>query len=142
MTRVAALRPPPLRIASVRRRSLQRRAASAKPALVTARRLLPLLTLLALIVAPFGRVAAAEAMMTSHQPAAMSGHCQDMPAPEPADRTGKSSIDCLVACAAISTAETFVLGAKAVAASPQDGLLLPVFAGLHPEAEPPPPRFS
>lgn len=110
---------------------------------MTLRRLFPLLVLLALIVAPFGRVAAAEAMATGHQPAAaMAGHCQDMPAPEPGARSGKSSIDCLVACAAIATAEAFVLAGQSFAPSPQDGFVLPGFAGLHPEAEPPPPRLS
>ena len=107
------------------------------------RRLFPLLTLFALIVAPFGRVAAAEAMMAGHQPAAaMAGHCQDMPAPDPDERSGKSSIDCLVACAAIATAEAFALAAGSSAALPQGSRVLPRFAGLHPEAEPPPPRLS
>ena len=107
------------------------------------RRLFPLLILLALIVAPFGRAAAAEAMAMPHQTAAaMAGHCQDMPAPEQGDRTGNSSIDCLVACAAIATAEAFVLAAGSPAASPQGSRVLPRFAGLHPEAEPPPPRLS
>jgi len=110
---------------------------------VTLRRLFPLLILLALIVAPFGRVAAVEAMAMPHQPAAaMAGHCQDMPAPDPDERSGKSSIDCLVACAAIATAEAFVLTAGSHAALPQDEFVLPGFAGLHPEAEPPPPRLS
>ena len=107
------------------------------------RRLFPLLILLALVVAPIGRVAAAEAMATAHQPAAaMAGHCQDMPAPDPDERSGKASIDCRVACAAIATAEAYVFAGGSFAASPQDGVVLPGFAGLHPEAEPPPPRLS
>ena len=109
------------------------------------RRLLPLLTLLALLVAPFGRIAAAEAMMMPQQPmAAMSGHCDDMPAPaqHQGDRTHKASIDCLAACAAMATAEDVSLARSfAVMALPAH-FALPVFSGLHPEAEPPPPRLA
>ena len=126
-------------------RSLQWRAASAKPDRVKLCRLLPLLTLLALLVAPFGRIAAAEAMMMPQPPmAAMSGHCDDMPAPaQPrGDRTHKASIDCLVACAAMATAEAVCVVETAAATSPPASFALPEFFGLHPEAEPPPPRFS
>ena len=125
--------------------SLQRRAASAKPDRVKLRRLLPLLTLLALLVAPFGRIAAAEAMMVPQQPmAAMSGHCDDMPAPAQhrGDRTHKASIDCLVACAAMATAENVPLVQNFAVVSMPAGYVLPEFSGLHPEADPPPPRLS
>ena len=118
---------------------------SAKPDGVKLRLLLPLLTLLALLVAPFGRIAAAEAMTSSHEPAmAMAGHCEEMPAPgqDRSDRTHEASIDCLVACAAVATAESAPLAAVPAAASPRVGVTLPEFAGLHPEADPPPPRLS
>ena len=107
------------------------------------RRLLPLLTLLALLVAPFGRIAAAEAMTMPQQPmAAMSGHCDDRPAPHHGDRTGKASIDCLVACAAMATAEDAPLVRNIAAVSLPASFVLPLFSGLHPEADPPPPRLS
>ncbi len=127
-------RAPPLR--------LRPRPSSAKPRGVKLRRLLPLLTLLAMIVAPFGRVAAAEAMSTAHQPAAMAGHCQDMPAPDEDRGSGQSEIDCLVACAAIAAPEAVALAGRVPTAAPRAGSLPRVFAGLHPEADPPPPRFS
>ena len=126
-------------------RSLQRRATSAKPDRVKLRRLLPLLTLLALLVAPFGRISAAEAMMMPQQPmAAISGHCDDMPAPaQPhGDRTHKASIDCLVACAAMATADDVPLVRNFALVSLPALFVLPLFSGLHPESDPPPPRLS
>ena len=111
---------------------------------VKLRRLLPMLTLLALLVAPFGRVAAADAMNPHRQTAAsMAGHCDDMPAPRShrGDRPHKATIDCLIGCAAMATAEPAPLvGARASVALPAT-FALPAFSGLHPEAEPPPPRL-
>ena len=101
--------------------------------------------LLALLVAPFGRMAAAEAMAAPHHssPTAMAGHCSDMPAPEQApDDRGAMTIDCLVACATIAAAEAPALAAlEPLAVSPASRALT-AFIGIHPEAEPPPPRHS
>lgn len=108
------------------------------------RRLLPLIALLALVVAPFGRIAAAEAMAPAHHagPAA-SGHCDDMPAPggDEADKAGKA-LHCMTACASLAAVTDaavpmVVPAAMAIEAVPSAGA-----AGLNPEAEPPPPRLS
>ena len=106
------------------------------------RRLLPLLALLALLAAPFGRIAAAEAMTAGHHPPmAMTGHCEDMPSPQQ-DKTDKTAIDCMIACAAMATEDACGTTVRApLVAGPIAGAL-PVFFGLHPEADPPPPRFS
>ena len=109
------------------------------------RRLTLSILMLALLVAPFGRMAAAEAAtMPHHQaPTAMAGHCSEMPAPEqaPAER-GTMTIDCLVACATIAAPETPALAAvEALAVSPASRVLN-AFIGIHPEADPPPPRRS
>ena len=105
------------------------------------RRLLPLLALLALLVAPFGRMAAAEAMaMPHHAPAAMAGHCDDMPAPD-GDEPGKA-VDCMIACAVMTPSEAPALKAAPPARSMPASFAVPGFSGLHPEADPPPPRFS
>lgn len=109
---------------------------------VTLRRLLPLLTLLALVFAPFGRIAAAEAMaMPHHQPIAMAGHCENMPAPDDGDRD-KVAIDCMIACAVMAAADGPMVEAMAAPASRPARIEHPAFAGLHPEADPPPPRIS
>ena len=107
------------------------------------RRLLPLLTLLALLVAPFGRMAAAETMPVSHHAAAtaaMADHCADLPAPEQ-DRPDQS-IDCMMACAAMAAADAPAFETEAFAPAEPERLPLPSFTGLNPEADPPPPRYS
>ena len=106
------------------------------------RRLLPLLALVALLVAPFGRMAAAEAMaMPRHAAVAMAGHCDDMPAPGQHE-SGKAAIDCLTACAVMTPADAPALAAEApLRAVPAESTPLPI-SGLRPESDPPPPRFS
>jgi hypothetical protein len=109
---------------------------------VSFHRLLPLLALVALLLAPFGRAAAAEAMaMPDTIAAAMAGHCND--GPEPADhRSDGAAVDCLIACGVMTPA-----AGPALVAEPPLRLVpatspLPAISGLHPEADPPPPRFS
>ncbi|MGQ0590244.1 MAG: hypothetical protein ACT4N8_12060 [Sphingosinicella sp.] len=106
---------------------------------------LSLVMLLALLVAPFGRMAAAEAMAAPHHssPPPRAALPRDMPAPDraPEDR-GAMTIDCLVACATIAAAEAPALAAlEPLAVSPASRALT-AFIGIHPEAEPPPPRHS
>jgi hypothetical protein len=103
--------------------------------------LLRFLVLLALLFSPFGRMAAAEAMMPHHQQMSMAGgHCDPMPAPDRGDE--ERSIDCMIACAAVTGAESPQLRAPRPAASRPVGLVLAGLSGLHPEADPPPPRLS
>jgi hypothetical protein len=109
---------------------------------VSVRRILPLLTLFALLIAPFGRMAAAEASAMPHHGAAMTaGHCEGMPQPDPG-KTHKMSVDCALACAAIAPPETSALAAPPLAATAPVRLARSIHAGLHPESDPPPPRFS
>ena len=104
------------------------------------RRLLPFLILFALLAAPFGRMAAAEAMaMSHHAPAA--GHCSEMPAPD-ADKSDKAAIDCLMACAAMAPAEEARFDASVPAMDEPIASAASCFSGRHPEADPPPPRIS
>ena len=109
------------------------------------RAFLSLAMLLALLIAPFGRMAAAEAATMPHgqAPTAMAGHCSDMPAPDPDEPGhGTMTIDCLVACATIATPDAPALAAILFSpATPEPGRLA-LFIGLHPEADPPPPRLS
>jgi hypothetical protein len=109
---------------------------------VTLRSLTPLLVFLALLAAPFGRMGVAEAAMPHHAaPMAMSGHCADMPAPEPG-KPARAMIDCMMACAAV-TAESLAEIAHAaldpVVIAPRPLLSL---HGIQPEAADPPPRHS
>lgn len=104
-------------------------------------RFLAFLALLALVIAPFGRMAAAEAMAPAHQAGmAMSGHCDDMPAPEGdgADRM----LDCMNACAALAAVADAEMPDRPAAAAILESRPPADAAGLNPEAEPPPPRLS
>jgi hypothetical protein len=100
---------------------------------------MPLLILLALLVAPYGRMQAQAA--APHAPAmAMAGHCDPAPptAPAPAHH---GSIDCMIACAGVPAVEAGL-------AAPLSPLLAeltvaPVAAlqGILPQFDPPPPRL-
>lgn len=108
-------------------------------------RLPALFILLALLVAPFGRLGLAEAAALPVHGApmamAMAGHCEDMPAPQPG-HPGKAAVDCMIACAAMTPAN----GLEILLVVEPKALLAPLppvsFAGIHPEAEPPPPRIA
>ena len=106
--------------------------------MVNLRRLLPLLVLLALVIAPFGRVAVAEAKTIPHpMPSAMASHCPGQPMPD-GDKGGRVAIDCMIACAAMaSAAAPFLAPPPAAEAAP---VAIPSFlpAGIRPEADPPP----
>jgi hypothetical protein len=105
-------------------------------------RLLPLLAMLALLFAPFGRMAAAETMAASgpHHRAA-GGHCQDMPPPEN-PTSSRASIDCAVACAVVAPPSAPAVAAAPRPVQPQAVVRLAIFKGVNPEADPPPPRRS
>lgn len=109
---------------------------------MTPRSLTPLLVLLALLAAPFGRMGMAEAAMPHHAaPMAMSGHCADMPTPEPG-KPAKAAIDCMIACAALATesaAEMIYAALDPVVIAQRPLLSL---HGIQPEAADPPPRRS
>lgn len=109
---------------------------------MTLRRLLPLFTLVALMIAPFGRMGMAEAAMPQHAaPMAMPGHCEDMPTPA-SGKPSKAAIDCMIACAAVATqsaAELVYAVSDPITVAPR-----PLFSldGIEPEAADPPPRVS
>jgi hypothetical protein len=97
--------------------------------------------LLALALAPFGRMAAAEAKAMPHHAAmAMPGHCAGQPQPDQ-DRH-PATIDCMMACAAMAPhAATDFVPPTVAHAEPASAPAL-ILAGILPEAEPPPPRLS
>ena len=122
---------------------------------MTARPFLRLLLLAAMLLAPLGRIGIAQAMAApAGAPAAMAGHCADMPAVSTADQPAghhqqgpqqddeRMAVDCMIACAAMtSTPAAFFAPPPALSVMP--GTFLPVsLTGIRPEAEPPPPRHS
>lgn len=109
---------------------------------MTLRRILPVLALIALMIAPFGRMGLAAAAAPHHgTPMAMAGHCEDMPTPEPG-KPNKTAIDCMIACAAMTTESA----ADIAHAAPEPVVIAPrpllSLHGIQPEAADPPPRFS
>jgi hypothetical protein len=104
---------------------------------VSARRILHLIVLACLVLAPFGRIGLAQAHAA---PAAMAGHCAGDSAPAP-DRDKRDRIDCMTACAAIAAPVGPVFTPPP--ACGMAGVALGTFAlaGIQPEAEPPPPRI-
>ena len=113
-------------------------------------RLLTLLAALALLVSPFGRMAAAETMshsapaasegMAHHRMGSMAGHCDDT-APAQGGTEG-AMIDCMIACA------TMIPAAMDQPEMTAPELIAPLavtarfFDGIQLEAEPPPPRLA
>lgn len=112
-------------------------------------RLVRILTILAMLVAPLGMMGghAAMAMPVPAQPAmdhmaAMStaGHCADMDK-QSEDQRG-SGIDCMIACSALPSAESEIAAHPLAATVVQPIPLVEGLSGLHPESDPPPPRFA
>ena len=112
---------------------------------VTARRILHLLVLAGLVLAPLGRIdlAQAHALAMPHAaPATMPAHCPGEPAPSP-DQDKSDRIDCMAACAAIAAAPAGPAFAPPPACRmARVPLAAFALAGIRPEAEKPPPRIS
>jgi hypothetical protein len=110
-------------------------------------RLITLLAALALLFAPFGRLAAAETMSHAgagsahHLTEAPPGHCDESMVPAPAEPDG-AMIDCMTACATMLPGAMEQLGADEFEGAPPIGLVERIFEGMNWEADPPPPRMS
>ena len=105
------------------------------------RRLVQLAVLIALALAPFGRIGASEAMGPDAA-VAVADHCGGRSMPD-RDRSHRMTVDCTIACAAAMAPAPapFDLPPPALAAAPV-GRLAAFPAGIHPEADPPPPRLA
>lgn len=107
---------------------------------MTRRRLVQLLILIALATAPFGRIGASQAM-TGYAAMTMAAHCTGQPMPD-GDKRHRTAADCMIACAAMAPAPSpFALPPPVLASAPID-LPLSRLSGIHPEADPPPPRSA
>lgn len=96
------------------------------------RRLLWLLALLALLAPPLGHMRA-----NAHAAAALTGPCHTPSVPGKADR---AAIDCAIACAALLPADLAAARLTPIVEDEPDQAGLSSFAGIWPEADPPPPR--
>ena len=114
------------------------------PAMV-ALRLTRFLTLLALLLAPLGMVRAHAAMAIPADASASAHHggadpCGGMD--RPAGQQPSSGIDCGIACSAMPSGDSEIAAHPMVAAAVPTALLAADLHGLHPESDPPPPRFA
>jgi len=134
---------------------------------VTAKHFIRVLTLLALLLAPFGMLGGHAAMAETHAAEAQAGtgHCADMAAPAeeasaheapaheapadgapadeaPGDAAPTENVDCTIACSCVPTTASALAApfAHVAAPAPAGRSLLP--HGLGPRAELPPPRLS
>jgi hypothetical protein len=97
-----------------------------------------LLLLLALALAPFGRIGASQAM-TGTGPARMTMHCGAQPVPD-TDKGHRT--DCTIACAAMTPPTAPFAVPPAAHAAPQAAPIPAFPPGIQPEADPPPPRLA
>lgn len=112
-----------------------------------------------MLLAPVGRIGIAQAMASpAPAAAAMAGHCADMPAAAPAHHAARGkaasrheapakggkrlAVDCMIACAAMTTAPAPTVAPPPVATALPAVPFLSSLTGITPEADPPPPRRS
>ncbi|HEX8444751.1 MAG TPA: hypothetical protein VF631_14000 [Allosphingosinicella sp.] len=121
---------------------------------MVARRLVRILTMLALLLAPLSMVSEHAAMAmpaptaSAHheQAAGQSAHCAEMAGQTQTEdqdsRSGDCLIDCAIACSAIPPLANIVADHTLPPALAQPLPLVSRIAGLHPESDDPPPRTA
>jgi hypothetical protein len=110
--------------------------------------LLRFLSLIALILAPIG-------MMSGHAAIAMSAvsagahHMDEMASPDhcagmdqPSKNSSQTSVDCTFACSVLPAAETEIGAHPLAASSAPYARPNQAVHSLHPESDPPPPRYA
>ena len=97
-----------------------------------------LLTLVALVLMPFG-MGAASAVPAGQAPAA--AHCEDQGS-QPAEHPSDQAVDCAMACSMVAAAEARSGEAVPNHRLPSDRLLARRGTGLHPDTATPPPKRS
>jgi hypothetical protein len=104
-------------------------------------RLLPILALFAVLLAPVGMLGS-HAARASPAPVSGPGHCSEQQRQHEDGKDRQAMIDCAIACTALPSHQP-VLGEKEVqsAAAPEAALTF-LADGTRPEAATPPPRFS
>ena len=121
--------------------------------LMTATRLVRVLTILAMLLAPLGMVGEHAAMAMPAAAAAgahhasnmdQAGHCSEGSGQSEDEKAPASDclIDCAIACSAIPAIGTQMAGHPPALAIIQPLSLVNRITGLHPESDPPPPRFA
>jgi hypothetical protein len=110
-------------------------------------RLFRFLMLLALLVAPFRMIGAHEAMAAPAPQAGAHHMSVDRAVPcgsegMPSNQRDGASIDCAIACSVVATMAAEADVRPVCTAIPSPAPLAIPLHGLHPESDPPPPRFA
>ena len=85
---------------------------------------------------------ASSAAMADHMSATPTGHCADMSGEQDKSAPTGPSIDCMIACAAMPAADFSVAVHPLFVAFIEPARLTGALHGLHPESDPPPPRYT
>lgn len=102
---------------------------------------LRLLTLVALVLMPFGMGAASAVPAYHASVTATAGHC-DEPAGQPVKQSPDQAIDCAMACSMLATTEARLDDRARSLRVPNARPLADRDAGLHPDTATPPPKRS
>jgi hypothetical protein len=110
-------------------------------------RLFRFLILLALLVAPFRMIVAHEAMAAPTPQVGAHHMSADRAVPcgsegMPSKQSDGASIDCTIACSVVAAMAAGIEVHPICAATPSPAPLAVALNGLHPESDPPPPRFA
>lgn len=113
-------------------------------ALVSFRKILPLLAVLALLFAPLRMWGGGEAVaMPGHEAQAVAGeHCPPPPQQAPDNGQRPVGVDCMVGCAATACGAAVALERGEGRAAAYDSFAPTFFAGTAPGSDPPPPRLG
>lgn len=106
-------------------------------------RVLRVLTMLAVVLMPFGMLRGASAEATAHRVAMTmsAGHCAGMPTREK-KAPNAPCCNCMVACAAIHSKDACLEHVALAPMAAQVAAITPAIHGLHPQAATPPPRSA
>lgn len=103
--------------------------------------ILRLLTLISLVLMPFG-MSAASAGPAHHAPAAATAQHCDEQGGQPAKASPDQALDCAMACSMLVAAEARVEEPAPALRLPAAWLFIERAAGLHPDTATPPPKLS
>ena len=114
--------------------------------LMVARRLIRILTMLALLVAPLGMVGGHAAMAMPVAATAATGHCADIGGMaddgDGSSQEDRSAIDCTISCSALPALAGALTDQPPLPAMARTVTLHGLVRGLHPESDDPPPRTA
>lgn len=84
----------------------------------------------------------AMAHATAVEMTGMKGHCSETEAPDDSDHSTGQAMNCMSACSAVPPIQPTMIGRVDLPKAPSVAVNAATLAGIPPESETPPPRFS